>query len=122
MYILQCVFVLYHSPCNYNLPIIDFLVPSESPSSVATRATNNSILLTWLPPSPENQNGIIHRYRLEVLCLNTNESQQLMANESFFEISNLHPFYSYQITIAAETHAGIGPYSSPVIQQLPPAS
>ena len=52
----------------------------------------------------------------------TNQSQLLETNETWIEVTGLHPFYLYEVTVSAENGAGVGPESQPVLQQLPEAS
>ena len=52
----------------------------------------------------------------------TNQSQLLETNETWIEVASLHPFYLYEVTVSAESGAGVGPESQPVLQQLPEAS
>lgn len=70
----------------------------------------------------EKQNGVILGYNVIMHTLDTNESRQLETVETFLEVTGLHPFYLYEVMVAAETSVGLGPYSNPVNQQLTPAS
>ena len=99
-----------------------FIVPSGSPTSITSTASNDSILLAWQPPPPNKQNGIIIQYHVILYTLATNESEYFETNETSIYLVNLHPFFLYEMVVAAETSIGAGPYSQPVLQQLPEAS
>lgn len=96
-------------------------VPSGSPS-VNSVVTNTSIILTWEPLPLEQQNGNVFMYHVIIYTLKTNASQEFDTDELSIEIPDLHPFYWYELVVAAETSVGVGPFSRPVIQQLPEAS
>lgn len=83
---------------------------------------NTSILIAWQPLLLEKQNGVIQKYHVTVYTPATNQSQPLETNETWVELAGLHPFYLYEVTVAAESGAGVGPESQPVLQQLPEAS
>ncbi|XP_070621774.1 roundabout homolog 3 isoform X2 [Erythrolamprus reginae] len=104
--------------------------PEEAPSappqgvSVVTVGTSNStsISISWEPPPPGEQNGIIQDYR--VWCL---------GNESRYHINKtvdgtmrstvlmgLVPGMIYRTEVAAATSAGIGVRSAPVTIQIKP--
>ncbi|XP_034277778.1 roundabout homolog 3 isoform X2 [Pantherophis guttatus] len=104
--------------------------PEEAPSappqgiSVVTVGTSNStsISISWEPPPPGEQNGIIQDYR--VWCL---------GNESRYHINKtvdgtmhstvlmgLIPGMIYRTEVAAATSAGIGVRSAPVTIQIKP--
>lgn len=118
---------ILHVPCEWNvrkLVLFSLLppVPSAAPTSVASTAANMSIFLTWQELPSEEQNGVILQYRVIVYMLAINETQQLETTETSLVLPDLHPFYLYELVVAGETSAGVGPYSHPVLQQLPEAS
>ena len=106
----------------FSLCYILILVPSASPPYITISAMNTSILIKWQPLPLEQQNGIIQKYHVTVYAPATNQSQLLETNETRIEVAGLHPFYLYEVTVSAESGAGVGPESQPVLQQLPEAS
>ena len=74
--------------------------------------------MSWLAPAISSRNGIIQRYILNITELNTGSRFQLNTAELFLIVNDLRPFYQYSIIVAAET-VGVGPFSSPVIIELP---
>ncbi len=96
--------------------------PSGSPSSLTSSSVNTTITFTWLPLPLEQQNGIILQYLVTIYAIPTNETEQLETRETSIVIPNLHPFYLYELQVAAETRAGVGQQSPPVTHQLPEAS
>ena len=72
--------------------------------------------VTWLPPLPEAQNGVIIGYVISITDLeSSNDSYHIEVNPearktSITDLKLLHP---YNISIAAETVVGVGPFSFP---------
>ena len=77
-----------------------------------------SFTLTWDPPSQEVRNGIIQQYTIWITELETGRSITLTSASTTVNVTSLHPYYTYNCSVAAETSA-IGPFSSPVVIQLP---
>ena len=67
-------------------------------------------LLSWIDPPPENQNGVIRNYSIIIRELNTDNSIQLVSQNTDQSFDSLHPYYNYSIQIATVTVA-VGPYS-----------
>ena len=88
-------------------------VPTGAPENVAaTTLSSTSVLLTWNPPLPDLQNGIITTYFVNVTELETGMASQLtVADATQLLINTLHPYYVYNFYISAATVIGLGPYS-----------
>ena len=79
--------------------------------------TATSLTLTWQPPSFESRNGVIQQYSIEIVEVNTGRIMTTTSNTTGVTVGNLHPFYTYNCRIAAET-IGVGPYTTPITVQL----
>ena len=77
-----------------------------------------SITLAWSAPSLKDRNGDIRQYLINITEIDTGNSWQVTAVDSFTTVESLHPFYSYSIIVAAETVA-LGPFTSPIIVEMP---
>ena len=101
---------------HHSLPI----APSGSPRNVSAVPVNaTALLLEWLPPPLEQQNGIIVEYTISLTDVLTNTSKLLLTNStSEYVVTELHPFYQYEIQIAATT-IQTGPLSDLVSIQMP---
>ena len=66
----------------------------------------------------EHQNGIIIGFIVRVSGVNTEEVIERTVTQFSNEVFELHPFYSYRFSVAAETIAP-GPFSNPITLQLP---
>ena len=79
-------------------------------SFTAVAVSSSSISLTWAGPIPEEQNGIIQAYHINVTELETGEVLIFQTNgtATLMIINSLHPFYTYNCTVAAYT-IGLGP-------------
>ena len=76
--------------------------PNAPPTALFGSSTDSTtIALSWNPPPPENQNGMIRHYTINVTELNSGESFILISINTDIVLSSLHPFYVYEIRIAA---------------------
>ena len=70
--------------------------------------------MTWAPPLAQDQNGIITSYTIMVVEVLTGEISlhQREGHHSQLVVEGLHPYYEYDVSVAAET-ISIGPFSTP---------
>ena len=95
--------------CSYMHPV----VPSGYPQSFSASATSSrSAILTWDPPNPEDRNGIVTEYTINVSAVETGEVFQLTSATTSLTVTLLRPFTTYRCLIAASTSVGIGPFST----------
>ena len=93
-------------------PYLFVIAPTGSPIVNESRQTSRSLHLQWKPPSPEEQNGIITRYTLQVVYQETGEiSENQTLPVSWSVVEGLHPHTIYMYRIAAHTVAGQGPFT-----------
>ena len=73
--------------------------------------------MTWAPPPPDRQNGIIQRYSVNVTALTDQQtvSHSLTTATSHIVNAGLRPYTSYLCAVAAETGAGRGPHVTQTI-------
>ena len=83
--------------------------PPLSPTGVAVSST--ILLLSWSPPNPEDRNGIIRHYLLNITEVETGRTFQYTPTTAFLQVPLLHPFYTYQWSVSAYT-VGEGPYTN----------
>ncbi|KAM8817664.1 roundabout homolog 3 [Rhynchonycteris naso] len=99
--------------------------PSGPPQGVAVvlggEGNNSSITVSWEPPLPSQQNGVIKEY--QIWCLGNESRFHLNRSAAGWARSAvLHgmlPGLSYRIQVAAATSAGVGVASALVWVQLP---
>ena len=84
----------------------------------ATAGDSRTLQLSWQPPSNRSRNGIIRRYIINITEMETSSSFQLETTDLFIVVDDLHPYYQYSCSVAAET-VDLGPFSVAVIIQLP---
>ncbi|XP_054988765.1 roundabout homolog 3 [Sorex araneus] len=114
-------------------PVVTRSVPEEAPSgppqgvAVALGGDGNgSITVTWEPPLPAQQNGVIREY--QIWCLGNDSEAHVNGSAAGWARSavlrGLRPGLLYWTRVAAATSAGVGVASAPVRVQLPspPAS
>lgn len=94
--------------------------PSEPPSNIIVTAMNaTTVLVTWIPPLPEDRNGIIQSFTIRVVGVHTLEDFSRSINATEITIGSLHPFYSYRFSVATVTISH-GPFSNPIMLMMPP--
>ena len=79
--------------------------------------TSDSISLTWDAPPYESQNGIISQYVIRILENDTGITTLFYSNTTTMTVNDLHPYYVYKCSVAAET-IDIGPYTAVLTLQL----
>ena len=86
-------------------------VPSGTPTNVQVVAiSSTSIRLTWEPPHPEDQNGVIQSYNITITEVVTGRKMYFREGgmDSLLIVNFLHPYYTSQCSISAQT-IGHGP-------------
>ena len=95
------------------------IVPTAPPMVTSYYAVDTSTLfLSWSAPPLDQQNGIIRRYDISLLEIETGSTFSYTAMNTNHTIKMLHPDYQYQIEISTVT-VGTGPSSTPVVLQMP---
>ncbi|XP_008575554.1 PREDICTED: roundabout homolog 3 [Galeopterus variegatus] len=109
-------------------PLVTRSIPEEAPSGPPQGVTvalggdgNSSIAVSWEPPLPSQQNGVITEY--QIWCLG-NESRfhlnrSVAGGARATMLRGLLPGLLYRTQVAAATSAGVGVASAPVLVQLP---
>ena len=93
------------------------VAPSSAPTDFQANVSDHtSVLLSWNPPPPEDQNGIIRHYEVVLFALATGEIHIRSSAAHSVTVSSLQPFTNYSCTVAAETVA-TGPYAEEVTIQ-----
>ncbi|XP_069422766.1 roundabout homolog 3 [Ovis canadensis] len=109
-------------------PLVTRNIPEEAPSgppqgvAVALGGEgNSSITVSWEPPLPSQQNGVIEEY--QIWCLGNESRFHLNRSAAGWARSavlrGLLPGLLYRTQVAAATSAGVGVASAPVSVQLP---
>ena len=88
--------------------------PSVSPTSVIlTSVTSTTVTMSWEPPPPDLQNGIIRKYTVKVADGLTGNAFLLNTTKTEILVGMLHPYYFYSFAVTAVT-VEPGPFSSDV--------
>ncbi|KAF3823697.1 hypothetical protein GH733_007165 [Mirounga leonina] len=109
-------------------PFVTRSIPEEAPSGPPQGVTvalggegNNSVTVSWEPPLPSQQNGVIKEY--QIWCLGNESRFHLNRSAAGWARSavlrGLLPGLLYRTQVAAATSAGVGVASVPVSVQLP---
>ena len=93
--------------------------PTALPENlIATPLNSRTLHITWQPPAEEERNGIIRRYIINIKELNSGDEYQLENASTEITVQDLHPFYRYSYSVAAETVA-LGPFTPASIIEMP---
>lgn len=85
-------------------------VPSQTPAYIYARAINQtSLYIKWTPISTRNWNGIPYGY---VLIYNKTQKIEIKTLKSDYILTNLRPWTSYDIKIAAYNSVGLSGFTS----------
>ena len=99
--------------------LCSYLAPSAPPGDIQVLAEDSRTLkLSWQPPGNRSRNGIIVRYHINITELNSQSSFLVETSGQGVVVDDLHPYYQYSCIVAAET-VELGPFSAPVIIELP---
>ena len=87
------------------------LGPSTSPDNLTVDEIGpNHVELSWVEPNADEHNGIIRFYLLSIIEEETFTNFTLTSINTRVLVTNLHPFYTYNVTVAAVTTSQ-GPFS-----------
>ena len=102
---------------SLSLPI-SFSAPTSAPVNFALiMAGTHSLTLSWEPPPFENRNGQIRQYQIQIEEIESGDILQRTSNTTQATVSDLHPYYNYNCSVAAET-ISLGPFSTHISVQL----
>ena len=81
---------------------------------MASVVNSSTVQLSWSPPPPSDQNGVITVYTISLVNMNTNQGSEYTTSHTSITISSLNPFTTYHCAIAANTTVGMGPLSNSI--------
>lgn len=94
--------------------------PSGPPRDLNLTANDSrSLVLTWEVPLPQDVNGIVVDYTINISSTAGNRSVIVGSNITSFTLTSLSPYVAYTCIIAAHTSAGRGPFSGGVTLTTP---
>ena len=76
----------------------------------ANSITSSSAEISWLELLPENRNGVIRHYVINITELNTGSVHIFTSLYEGITLHSLHPYYEYAVAVAAYTVTE-GPFS-----------
>ena len=104
---------------HISIHYLAFAAPSGPPQGVSAIALGpRMIQINWSLPLPEEQNGIIRNYTVNITVAETGQYMQLTTDNNTITAESLHPFYHYHYSVAAVTIAS-GPYTEVNVLQTP---
>ena len=106
----ECVFYL-HIHSSHHVFISVPTSPPLNPAGVAD--TSRSLSLSWNPPPPGDQNGMLRHYIVNITEVETGRIIQHTTRGPMtsLQVPLLHPYYTYQWRVSAYT-VGEGPYTN----------
>ena len=89
--------------------------PTASPDGLVVASIGADFAeLRWFAPDFEHHNGIIRSYILSFAEQETGNNFTITSTNRRLTVTNLHPFYTYNVTVAAVT-VSPGPFSQAVV-------
>ena len=70
--------------------------------------------MSWEPPASDKRNGIIILYIIRVISVDEGTTMYFNSSALSTTVTSLKPYTTYECSVAAETSAGRGPFSSAV--------
>ena len=93
-------------------------MPTGAPLNVAANVNSSRALsISWDPPEPEEQNGLITGYAVRVIPIIGGQTMDYEAEENHLFVEGLSPHTTYECVVAAMTKVGTGPFSAIVTVQ-----
>ena len=65
--------------------------------------SSSTIAIQWNPPDADKSNGVIRYYSIEIFNRESGDSLTLTTPGTSYDVSNLHPYYNYNVSVAAVT-------------------
>ena len=92
------------------------IVPSGPPTNFVTAPVDSrTVNLTWSPPVPQEQNGILRYYVVIVRSALSTETRNISSTQTSIAITGLRPYTLYNCTVSVGT-VGLGPAT--IIRQI----
>ena len=112
----------FNRPINKKCSVLYFpslLGPGSAPRDFTAMATSpTSIAVMWGEVLPRDQNGVITAYEVAYTALETfgrvAETVNVSGSIMSVDLTGLHEFVNYTISVRAFTDVGAGPYTDPV--------
>ena len=89
-----------------------FTAPSGPPTEITLTEINpgTTLFISWALPLPDQVNGIVQHYIVNLYVHQTQTSIQYTVNTTNLTIPGLEAYYTYTVRVAAFT-VGPGPFS-----------
>ena len=89
------------------------VAPSSPPTDLTVNyTTSTGAEVNWNPPPETEQNGDITSYTLLIINTQTNQIMSLSTSAEFLSLSSLSSYTVYSVAVAANTTAGMGPFTT----------
>ena len=107
-----------HTYKRYQNGNFNSTAPTAAPPFTSVSAVDPAtVLLQWIAPDVEYQNGIIREYWISITNTFTG-TMEITQTGTTAIIGSLVPSFTYQFSVAAYT-VDVGPYNSPVAITMP---
>ena len=93
-------------------------MPTGEPTSLSVGPLNSTAVhISWSPPAPGKQNGIIISYIVNLTTLDSGLSILFTVSSLEMDIGHLQPFSVYTVAVASQNSVGVGPYTHDALVQ-----
>ena len=103
---------------NVDLLLTLTTAPSGPPLNFSIEATApRTLYFSWQPPLPDQQNGVIIGYVVNIISVDNQMIFQIYSNSSstYVLATDFTPYTVYRCSVAATTVPGTGPYNDEVL-------
>ena len=112
-----CFFVCLLEYVNFPFICLITTVPTAPPENFTLKVLGpRTVLVTWRPPTFEEQNGVIITYSIVFVEVTSNTTLMYQQEGNYTELTvdELHPYYEYNCSMFAATQVGNGPFTDSV--------
>lgn len=103
--------MLLYNVTDKQFQSLSFPAPSGTPQNPTSLLINSTTAnISWEAPLLEEQNGEIVSYIIKIQEVETSINAEYTSSNRWLVSAHFHPYYSYQVTVAAVT-VGVGPFT-----------
>ena len=85
-----------------------------------TSVNTSTLMVSWQPPPVIDHNGVLTSYMIHYTIVDSNNvTNNIITNGIKYMISGLVKDVDYSVRVAAMNSNGTGPFSNPVVVQVP---
>lgn len=93
-------------------------MPTGEPTNFTVGPLNSTAVhISWSPPAPEKQNGILISYIVNFTTVHSGSIVIFTVHSLEVEVGHLQPYSVYAVAVASQNSVGVGPYTRTALVQ-----